>query len=245
MSAYGVFAQYYDRLMEPAAYRQRAKRICALLFSYGVAGGTVLDLACGTGEMTQRLQAAGYDPIGVDSSPDMLMVAREKLTPNTLLLCQDMRELDLYGTVDAAICMLDSLNHLASLAELQQTLQRLALFIKPGGVLLFDVNTPYKHREILKDNTFVYELEDVLCVWQNAYSEKDDTVAITLDLFVQQEGDSYTRFTEQFAERAYSIPQLQQVLGQAGFTVLDLFDDCTPQAPGPQTQRILVSAKRK
>lgn len=131
-----------------------------------------------------ELAARGKEVIGVDASPEMLSQAREKsgeCQPPVLYLCQEMEELDLYGTVDAAICMLDSLNHLEGEEALGQALHRLQYFVEPGGLFLFDMNTPYKHREVLGDNTFVYDTDQVYCVWQNTWSPEEGAVDIDLD----------------------------------------------------------------
>lgn len=131
-----------------------------------------------------ELSKRGYEMIGVDASPDMLCAAQEKCAQagaEVLFLCQPMEALDLYGTVNAAVCTLDSLNHITDPDTLREVLRRVSLFLEPGGLFVFDVNTPYKHREVLGNHTFVYDLEGLYCVWQNAYCAKDTSVEILLD----------------------------------------------------------------
>ena len=146
MSAYEALAGVYDALTEDVDYERRGDYLEKLLKRSCIPVRTVLDLACGTGELTAILTERGYEMIGVDASPDMLSQARQKAEDLTgeppVFLNQSMPELDLYGTVDAAVCCLDSLNYLTSPRDVQKTLERLHLFISPGGLLVFDVNTP-------------------------------------------------------------------------------------------------------
>ncbi len=247
MGPYQQFANYYDILTENVNYRERAGYFDQLLKRYHNERGILLDLACGTGGLSIPLSQMGYDVIGVDGSSEMLSFAMSKAgeaQQQILFLCQRMDQLDLYGTVDATICALDSLNHVTDLATLQQILERVSLFTNPGGIFLFDVNTPYKHREILANNVYVYDCPEVYCVWQNEYQEQDQVVNIQLDFFQPQGKGSYRRSTESFQERAYSQEILTQLLEQAGFGLLDLFEGDTFHAPTPTTQRWVLVAEK-
>lgn len=156
MGGYADFAAFYDRLTDDVGYPQRADYIAELLMEHGMKKGIVLDLACGTGSLTLELSKRGYEMIGVDASPDMLCAAQEKCAQagaEVLFLCQPMEALDLYGTVNAAVCTLDSLNHITDPDTLREVLRRVSLFLEPGGLFVFDVNTPYKHREVLGNHT--------------------------------------------------------------------------------------------
>ena len=246
MKMYDQFAAYYDALMQDVQYAQRAAYLHALLVRFGVPDGLLLDLACGTGSMTVQMAQFGYEMIGVDASAGMLCAAQQKAFQkgkNILFLCQRMQQLDLYGTVRGTICTLDSLNHLTREEDLRETIRRVALFTEPGGVFLFDVNTPYKHRRILGNNTFVYETDDVYCVWQNELLGSD-TVRITLDFFAR-EGGLYARTGEQFCERAYEPALLQEILEENGFSVQGVFAEGTQDAPQPDAQRIVFAAKKQ
>ena len=167
MSAYEALAGVYDALTGDVGYEKRADYIEKLFLKSRVPVHTVLDLACGTGSMTALLTERGYELIAVDESPDMLAAAREKASDLTgeppVFLNQSMEALDLYGTVDAAICCLDSLNYLAGPREVQKTFQRLHLFISPGGLLVFDINSAAMLRD-LDGQVFLDEQEDVYCV---------------------------------------------------------------------------------
>ena len=249
MSGYGFFARYYDALTRNVNYRAMAKRFDRLIRQNGGAPGLLLDLACGTGSLSVELAALGYDVIGVDASRDMLSVAMNKSVQadrSILYLCQPMEKLDLYGTVDTCVCALDSLNHLSDQTALAQAFSRVALFLNPGGLFLFDLNTEYKHRRVLADNAFVYDLPEVFCVWQNNRDEADDSVEITLDFFAPHTGKaSYRRQTEAFVERVFPPDTVEELLDANGFSVLELLDGDTLETPGTACQRTLYVAKLK
>lgn len=246
MSAYDVFAAYYDALTDDVDYAARAAYLRDLLVHFGMPDGTLLDLACGTGSMSVEMAKYGYDVIGADASAEMLCAAQQKAYDagfNMLFLCQPMQKLDLYGTVRGTICTLDSLNHLTNEQDVIETIRRVSLFTEPGGVFIFDVNTPYKHRQILADNTFVREYEDLFCVWQNERID-DDTTRITLDFFEKNE-DVYLRSHEQFCERAYALDRLKNVLEENGFSVAGIFAEGTTEPPSHDTQRVVFAAVRQ
>lgn len=246
MGGYHTFAAYYDGLTDNVAYQQYAEKILQFLRSNGVEGGLLLDLACGTGNMSLPMARAGYDVIGVDASPEMLSAASEKAydaEADILFLCQKMQKLDLYGTIDAAICTLDGINHLTSSEDVQTVFERVSLFMNPNGIFIFDVNTPFKHEQVLADNTFVYENEDVYCVWQNELEAQTCTVKIDLDFFIK-DGQTYSRVSESFSERAYDENEISSMLSSAGFDVLAKYDGETFQTPSRASQRVIYIAKK-
>ncbi len=247
MSGYNAFAEVYDKLTDNIEYKKRADYVSALFDRYGVRGKEpILDLACGTGSLTIELAKLGYDMIGVDSSYAMLSQAQNKKyeeNVDVLFLCQDMTELDLYGTISGAVCMLDSLNHLDSAEDVKRTIEKVGLFMEHGGIFIFDVNTIYKHREILGNNTFVYDCDDVYCVWQNSLND-DDSVDISLDIFERKDG-AYYRSGEEFSERAYPIGRYKKWLGDAGFELLHIYDEMSDRELNDQTQRAVFVARYK
>ncbi|MDR1628829.1 MAG: class I SAM-dependent methyltransferase [Oscillospiraceae bacterium] len=243
--AYAAFAQVYDSLTQNVEYEKRAEYLCSLLSFGGVSGGILLDLACGTGSLSVEFCRRGFEVIGVDSSPDMLSIARNKLCDHecgALLLCQDMAELDLYGTVNCAVCALDSLNHITDEKKLRRAFERVSLFLEPGGVFVFDMNTLHKHESVLADNAFVYEADGVFCAWRNAYAGRG-RVDICLDIFMCGRG-GYERFTEEFSEQAYSEEFIKDCLCGAGFELLAVYDDMTLAGPRPDSERIYYTAKK-
>ena len=241
MSGYGALADYYDRLMTDD-YDARARYLLSLFEQHGETPHTLLDLACGSGTLTALLAAQGIDTIGVDGSEDMLALAAEKAVSG-MWLCQDMRELDLFDVVDGAVCTLDSFNHLSSTTDIAAVLKRLRLFIAPSGLLIFDVNTPYKHREVLSNNTFVFEDDGLLCVWQNAFRARDCTVDMVLDFFEETENGLYERTSDCVRERAYSLATWKHLLADAQFELLAVYDDMT-KAPATDTAERWVFVAR-
>lgn len=247
MSGYNAFANVYDKLTDNIEYKKRADYISALFERYGVKGKEpVLDLACGTGSLTIELAKRGFDMIGTDSAYTMLSQAQNKKyaeNVDVLFLCQDMTELDLYGTISGAVCMLDSLNHLECADDVEKTIKKVGLFMEHDGIFIFDVNTIYKHREILANNTFVYDCDDVYCVWQNSLKD-DDRVDISLDIF-ELEDEVYYRSTEEFSERAYPIDDYKKWLSDADFEVLHIYDEMSDHELNDKTQRAVFVARYK
>lgn len=246
--AYDQFSEYYDRLTDNVEYGKRADYFCSLLSSLGVEGGIMLDLACGTGSMLTEMAGRGFEVIGVDSSVGMLNRAREKAAESgceALLLCQPMQELDLYGTVDCCISVLDSINHLPCAGDVKETFRRVSLFTAPGGAFVFDVNTLHKHRDVLADNAFIYDLDDVFCAWQNACDPDDGSVQIMLDFFAEGEDGLWERFYEQFEERAYPLEQIKAWLTEAGFEVKGIYNDMTYDPADEGCERAVFAAVKK
>ena len=246
--SYGIFSEFYDALTANVSYDTVAQVLGSLLTRYGKGRGLLLDLACGTGSVSVRLAEKGYEVIGVDLSPEMLSEAQNKAYSagqNILFLCQDMTALDLYGTVDAAVCTLDGLCHLPDEESLSAALRKVSLFMNPGGVFLFDVNSVYKHRAVLGNNTFVYDTDDVYCVWQNTLLSDGVTVQMDLDFFepVSDAGD-YVRQSERFTERAYPRETLEAMLKKAGFTVLDVFDGYSEKPAHDTSERLLFAVRK-
>ncbi len=248
MSGYSFFSSVYDALTENVNYADRADYIADLLADNGIKGGILLDLACGTGTLSIEMANKGFEVIGVDSSADMLSVAMNNAyesDKSILFLCQPMQQLDLYGTINAAICTLDSINHLTDPADVQATFDKVSLFTEPGGIFIFDVNTVYKHREILASNTFVYDMDDVYCVWQNSLDSETDTVQIDLDIFEEVDDGIYERMQESFFERAYPLPTIEEMLCKAGFETVAVYDELSREEPKENSERIFVIARKK
>lgn len=244
MSNYGFFASVYDELTVNVEYKKRAEYIISLLKRNGISGGILLDLACGTGTLSKFLADAGFDMICADNSPAMLNIAKEKV-PSALILNQDMTKLDLYGTIDACVCSLDSVNHLTKIGDVRKAFDKVSLFTRPGGVFVFDINSLYKHREILADNTFIYDTEKAYCIWQNSLNKKTDTVSIHLDIFTLDENGRYIRNQEDFSERAYDINDIKQWLEYSGFDVTGIYGELSYEKPEEKSQRIYFTAIKK
>lgn len=239
---YKYFSLVYDSLIDDVNYKNLCKRMIDICKKYNHKPKLVLDAACGTGNFTKELVESGFDVIGVDSSEEMLAVAMNKLFGKCTFICQDLCELDLYGTIDTVFCTLDSLNHITDFESLKKAVSRMALFLEPGGLMFFDVNTIYKHKEVLGNNIFVEEKENIYMVWQNCLM--DNTVNINMDFFIEHDG-VYERLCENFDERAYSSEEILNILDYAGLEVLETEDFYTGKPVNEKSEKIIYTVRKR
>ena len=224
--AYNEFAYFYDEFNGAADYDALYEYVVGELRGHHIADGIVADLGCGTGELTLMRSQAGYDMIGIDRSEEMLSVLREKadelgLTGRLLLLKQDLLELDLYGTIRAAVSTFAPSSHIGPEENFEKAIRKAAYFMEKGGVFIFDLNTPYKHQHILAGQTFDIEAEDADCHWSNRYDEAARRVDITIDIDYHETGE---HFREQFSEYSYALETVRALLEKYGFAVAKIAD---------------------
>ena len=222
--AYNEFAYFYDEFNGEADYDALYEHIQKELAAHGIADGIVADLGCGTGELTLMLT-------GIDQSEEMLCVVRDKaeqlgLSGKLLLLQQDLLKLDLYGTIRGAVSTFDTFNHIP---DLDTAVANAGFFMEAGGVFLFDMNTPYKHQNVLGENEFTFEEEDASCVWRNHYDAENRRVEITVDIDYRETGE---HFHEQFYEYTYDLETIRAALEQHGFVLESV---CDGETFGPLT----------
>lgn len=244
---YTAFAENYDLLMQDVNYKERTKYLLSIFEKYSKKPSLLLDLACGTGSFSNEFAKRDIQVIGVDLSPEMLNIAKEKSEKeklDVLYLCQDASELDLYGTVDGAVCCMDSINHITDINVLQEAFEKVSLFLEPDCLFVFDVNTLYKHKEVLGNNTFVLEEDNLYCVWQNEYFEDEHSTEITLDFFKREKDNIYNRCEQFIEERAYSENELKLLLQNAGFSVEAIFDDMSFEPLSSTSERAIFVAKK-
>ena len=247
MSSYDFLAGCYDRLTYDVDYSAWADYIEKHFAKAPLPGRTVLDLACGTGSLTRELALRGYEMIGADQSPEMLAEAAEKnrgATPiEPIFLCQSMEKLDLYGTIDACVCCLDSVNYVTDPKKLARAFQRVHLFLMPGGLFLFDINAPEKLAG-LDGQVFLDETEDAYCVWRAEFSRRICTYF--MDIFrLDPSTGQWDRGEELHRERAYTIAQLTAMLEEAGFQDIRTFGELTMRPPKPGEQRVFFTARKE
>lgn len=239
---YIALAKYYDSFTGNVDYGRRADFLVQKLSAAGK-GITVLDAGCGSGELSRRLAEAGLDVIGVDISESMLAEAREK-NPEQLLLCQDLRELDLYGTVRGVVCMQDTLNHMGCLEDVDDVLGRFSLFCEQGSIVIFDINSEYKHREVLADNCFIYEDEEAFFAWQNSYDELDGSVTMYMDLF-EKDGKTYRRYSTELTEILIGDEEMEAMLGKHGLFLKDKLDGDNYGPLTAESERIVYVTEKR
>ncbi len=248
--AYGRLAEVYDRLNAELDYESWADFIRACFEKYAdTPPGLVLDLACGTGRMTYALARRGYDMIGVDGSDEMLSEAMMSCPEDVrmpLFLMQDMRQFELYGTVGAVVCCLDSINYLTEEGDLEACFKTVCNYLDPGGVFVFDVSTPYRFRHIFADNCFVLEdeAEGTFCGWQNYFDESTGLCDFLLTVFERDKNGKYSRFDEQQTERLYTREQLFSALKSAGLVPQTLVGDFNFDDPADNADRWYIVAKK-
>lgn len=246
MSGYGSFAKFYSLLQRDVPYGDIAALIDSFVKRYSSENEVIVDLACGTGELTKALSLLGYDVYGVDISQEMLELAQLNNSGEGITyLRQDMSELELWGAADVVVCMLDSLNHLESCEKLERTIERVSMFTCEGGLFIFDINTEYKHRTVLADNCFVFDMEEdgLFCTWQNRCND-DGGVDIGLDFFEKTDGGRYLRTSEYFREMLIDEQLLEGYLAKHGFEVIGKYDDLSEREVTDTSQRLLYVCKR-
>ena len=248
---YDMIAPFYDALngdVDHAAWADLACRSFAEHFSGKVE--SILDLGTGTGSLALELIQRGYDLIGVDSSEEMLSRARERaealgVLDRFLLLCQDMTEFELYGTVEAVVSCLDGINHLTEKGDLAKCFSLVHNYLVPDGLFLFDVNSPYKFENIYGDRDYILEDGDVLCAWQNWYRKKSGICDFGITLFVPDGEGRYLRKETVQRERMYSLRTLKNTLKACGFEWVAAYGSASGDGVQEDSERIFVLARAK
>lgn len=248
MDAYTSFARVYDTFMDNIPYEEWAVYLTGLLNEYGVNDGLVLDLGCGTGNMTELLAKEGYEMIGVDNAEEMLDIAmekREKSGHDILYLLQDMREFELYGTVRAVVSVCDSVNYIDEEEDLTEVFRLVNNYLDPGGVFIFDFNTLYKYREILGDRTIAENREDCSFIWDNYYYEEERINEYELSIFIREKENLFRRYEETHFQRGYTLDEMIRMIKDSGLEFVTAYDAFTREAPKEDSERIYVIAREK
>ena len=271
---YAEFAQVYDLFMDNIDYEQWVMRLQELLEQQDIPNGIVCELGCGTGSMTELLAEAGYDMIGIDASPEMLEMATEKKLNSghdILYLLQDARSFELYGTVTAVISVCDSLNYVTEPGELLQVFRLVNNYLDPGGIFLFDMNTPVRYASI-GDDTIAENREEGSFIWENQYDPETQINEYLLTLFlpvisadaerdsgscIEAERDSgscteersesalYRKTEEYHCQRAYSTEEVENLLQASGMKFLGAWDGYTRNPVSANTERVLYMAQEQ
>ena len=245
MNAYKNLASSYDRLTSDVDYKSWVEFTQAILKKEGLSPRTVVDLACGTGSATRILAEQGYRVTAVDLSEEMLTEAMDKcadLEEMPTFVHQNLAQLHLPRAVDMAVCFLDSLDYILDPADCERAICRTYKALNPGGIFIFDVNTPEKLRA-MDGQVFLDEDDDVYCVWRGEFDEDTNICSYGMDLF-QREGEVWHRSFEEHREYAYSIEQLTGFLKKAGFTKIEVYADRLFCPPREGEQRVWFKARK-
>ncbi len=247
---YDLLAPFYDKINEDIDYSLWASFIEKAVEQYGTRAPELwLDLGCGTGKMTLELARRGRDMTGIDYSPEMLNIARETALneglTDILWLCQDIRDFELYGTVDVCISCLDTINHLVTPKDLDKCFYLVHNYLAPDGLFIFDINGKYKFESIYADNSYVMEEDGAMCIWQNYYNEKTNKCNFYISLFEEREDGLFERYDEEQTERMYTIRSMKKHLEDNGFEYIGAFSDYNFTDATDSDERIYIVAKCK
>lgn len=245
MDAYHELAKSYDRLTNDVDYPGTVAFYFEILKREGLSPRTAVDLACGTGSVAKLLAQRGLDVLGVDLSEEMLTMAQQKTAgmgnpPH--FVCMPLQKLVVPRGMDLAVCALDSLDYITEPANCREAIRRVYRALNPGGIFIFDVNTPEKLRA-MDGQVFLDEDEDVYCVWRGEFDKETNICSYGMDLF-QREGKFWSRSFEEHREYAYSGEQLTVYLKEAGFTHIEVYADRVFCQPRQGEQRIYIKARK-
>ena len=249
MDSYTGFAKVYDLFMEDVPYKEWSRWIAEMLRAHGIEDGLVLDLACGTGVMTELLAEAGYDMIGIDQSEEMLERAldrKEQSGHDILYLCQDMREFELYGTVRAIVSVCDSMNYVLEEEAFLEILTAAAEnYLDYGGLFIFDFNTEYKYQMLLGEQTIAENREEGSFIWENSYDEEEKINEYELTLFIREDSGYYRKYEEVHYQRAYPLDTVKELVARSGLKLLQVCDAYTGEPVREDSERICVVCRRE
>lgn len=245
-NSYGSFAEVYDSLTYDVEYETRVEYIIELMKEFSdIPVSMVLDLACGTGTVSVQLCDRGYEVIGVDASEEMLAQAQKKKGDRDILfLNQEMSDFELYGTVDAVVCLLDSVNYVLDDEDLIRCFKWVNNYLNPGGVFIFDINTKHKLENVLAGNIFNDEKDGVFYSWENYFDDEENICEFDLNFFVQNRDGSYKRFNEIHYERAYTDREIKSMLKKAKLELVAVYDDLSREEPSKISEKVFYIAKK-
>lgn len=240
MSRYGEFARVYDGLMVDFDYENWFEYIENIFDKYDKQPNNVLEMACGTGNLSEHLAKARYDLTCFDISEDMLSYAYEKLRryKNVDIMRQDMITFDINKRFDAVLSICDSINYIRGKDDLVRTFQNAYNHLEDGGIFIFDINSYFKLKHVIGNNTFVEDSDEVFYVWENFYDDKENICEFYLTFFFKKDQGDYERFDEEHIEKAYKTFEIRQALNKAGFKDIDMYKGFTFEDVKEDTERI-------
>lgn len=255
MEQYGSFAYIYDELMDDVDYEKWVEHIENIIKYKNVKVKNILELACGTGNITLPLAKKGYDIAGIDISEEMLDVAfnkSEKMQIPLVLLQQDIIDLDfdLYD-LDCVLSACDGFNYITSPNDLKKIFAKVYELLKKGGIFIFDISSYYKIKNILGNNFMGESREELSYMWTNTYDDETQLIDMDLDFFVkievddEEEDNVYERYRERHQQRAYKEYEIKNMLEELGFEEIDVFGDFTMKESKEDSERIFFSAIKR
>ncbi len=256
MEAYTIFAEIYDDFMDNIPYEEWSEYLDRILKDNGIDGGIVAELGCGTGSITRNMAVKGYDMIGIDMSEDMLAVAREyDNSEGILYICQDMRELELFGTVNAVISVCDSMNYILTKEDFVEVMRRVNNYLERDGLFIFDMKTKHFYKNILGDSVQVENRDDATLIWENHFDDETDIHSYDLTMFLAEDYDEdeiyendtyeqedtpklYEKYQEEHYQRAYTRECIEEMIKEAGMELVAVYDQLTYNTPDEKCERM-------
>lgn len=237
---YKKFAYIYDELMDEVNYEEWFKYIDNIFKKFNKNPKNILEMACGTGNLSHYLARAGYDLYCFDISNDMLSIAYNKLKGfnNVKLFNQNMIDFNLNKKFDGIISICDSINYILDKDKLLQTFRNVKKHLEDDGIFIFDINSYYKLSKIIGDNIFLEDREDIYYVWENFFDKENSIASFFLTFFVKDKGESYIRFDETHTEKAYKIEEILDLLKKAQFSKIHIYDEQSFEKPHTKSERI-------
>ena len=275
MDCYNSFARVYDELMDNIPYREWADYILGLLKEYGIENGLVAELGCGTGNITELLSEAGYDMIGIDNSEDMLEVANEKKqlhgNDSILYLLQDMEGFELFGTVNAIICVCDSINYVTDKAGITEVFRLANNYLEAGSIFICDFKTKHYFRDVVGESVIAEDRDDISFIWDNYYDEEQDINELALSLFVREDvlkrtpageekaekgggsddytgadgGTIYRKYQEYHYQIGLDIEEMKKCVEESGMELVAMYDAFTHDPVTVESERMYIIARPK
>lgn len=241
---YSDFSEVYDKLMVNYQYDDWIDYYTSIFDKYNISNPDVLELGCGSGSMTLRLAGICREVVAVDRSDDMLAIARDKLkgARNVRLLCSDIRDFKIEKKFDVAVSACDVFNYMHTDDDLKRALKSAKSALKDGGLLIFDISSYYKLSEILGNETFVYDTEDLFYCFENEFDEAKDLAHITVNIFVETDS-LYKRIIEEQTQRAFKSESVEEIIKECGFTEVNYFEPFTFEMPNKTSERIVFISK--
>lgn len=247
--SYEQFAYLYDELMMDAPYEEWVQFVKEKLHQYPIDGNQLLDLACGTGELSVRFAKQGFSVTGVDLSSDMLAVAQAKAEEEGVRIPfyeQNMADLEGQGKFNVIGIFCDSLNYLRTEEEVIQTFENVFQHLYSGGIFIFDVHSIFKISQIFNNQTFTRNEDRLAYIWDSFPGEYPNSVEHELSFFVlDEQTGKYDRFDELHFQRTFPIQQYSNWLKDAGFELMEVSADFENSAPDAQSERIFFVAQKK
>ncbi len=245
MESYTGFARVYDLFMDNVPYEEWSGYLSDLLRDNGIEDGLVLDLGCGTGKLTRLMEQKGYDMIGVDNSFEMLDIAGEYESNSILYLLQDMRQFELFGTVRAIYSACDSVNYILEEEDLLQVFKLVNNYLDPQGLFVFDINSSFKYRKLLAENTFAENREEGSFIWENYFDEEEGINEYDLTLYIKNPEGAYERYEETHYQKCYELDTIRALLEEAGLMFVAAYDAYTTDPVAHDSEKITIIARER